>query len=229
MVSCALTCAAEGPPLSHERLGVSNGCFVESVALIDSFNESFGSDGWARLLRWGAQKDDEDVQGHAVAVCESDGKLWCWDVNFGWKELKNPITEKEQAELISPALTARYPQISPKYPMYLEEFVQSPDPTPPQPVLETDNNAVRDASVAAAALAKHRPVYAVKFLYGVDGSESESAAVIFEYNGRIFIYAPDKGTYPSRVRGTVRNARVVAEMLRRLFPGARAIQPIGTN
>ena len=109
MAATALPLAAEGPPLAHERLGVSNGCFVESVALIDSFNETFGSDGWARLLKWGAQKDDEDVQGHAVAVCQSDGKLWCWDVNFGWRELKNSVDEKEQAELISPALTVCYP------------------------------------------------------------------------------------------------------------------------
>jgi len=221
--------AAEAPPLRHERLGVANGCFVESVALLDDFTEANGSDHWSRLLRWGAEKDDEEVTGHAVAVCESGGAIWCWDVNFGWKRLATSPEAKDTVEAVSPAITARYPDISPRYPMFLQEFAQEPDPAPPSEVIQTENPEVHDVSVAAAALARHRPVNAVQFAYGTDGAEAVGAALIFEYNGRIFIYTPGKGTFASRARGSVHNVRLVAEMLRRLYPGARAVRPIAAG
>ena len=216
---------AERGPLPYQRLGVANGCFVESVALLDSFAETAGPDTWSRLLRWGASKDDEEVTGHAVAVVESGSALWCWDVNFGWKKLPTPLDQKDQVEAVSPQLTARYPDISPRFPELLQEFSQAPDPAPPG-VPQTDVSAVRDAGIAAAALGRHRPVNAVQFTYGLDGEATVSGAVIFAYNGRMFVYTPDKGTFGSRARGSVHNARLVAEMLRRIFPGARSVEPL---
>src|SRR5690606_4174311 len=44
--------AAVGP-FPHERMGVANGCFVESVAFGDDLREREGEGVWYRLLQWG--------------------------------------------------------------------------------------------------------------------------------------------------------------------------------
>jgi hypothetical protein len=45
----------------------------------------------------------------------------------------------------------------------------------------------------------------------------------------MFIYTPTKGTFASRARGSIHNVRVVGEMLRRLFPGARNVTGLAAS
>src|ERR1043165_6382327 len=91
----------EKPPLAHEMMGVANGCFVESVEFLDHWRDTFGSDAWAKMVQWGAKEDDEVVAGHAVAVCQAKGKLWCWDINFGWKPLGIELAQRESDDAVA--------------------------------------------------------------------------------------------------------------------------------
>ncbi|MCX6956487.1 MAG: hypothetical protein NTV51_30510, partial [Verrucomicrobia bacterium] len=68
LAAAVLARAAEKPPLPHAPMGVANGCFVESVALLDEWQEKVGTGSWSRLLRWGAKEEEEVVAGHAVAI-----------------------------------------------------------------------------------------------------------------------------------------------------------------
>ena len=53
LVACAVVGAAEKPPFAHAPMGVANGCFVESVAMLDAWQETMGAEAWAKMLRWG--------------------------------------------------------------------------------------------------------------------------------------------------------------------------------
>jgi len=211
--------------LPHGQIGLENGCFVESVVLADAFTEAYGADAWVRVLRWGAEKDSETVTGHAVAVCEARGALWCWDVNFGWKRLEVADADKGEVAKVSPEILARYPGVLPRYPVYFAPLAQEPDPSPPSSV-SSPIGAVQQADQCALALSRHRPVYAVTFTHGEPDSPVSSAAVFFAYNGQICVYCPENGTVACRARGSIRNARLVSEVLHRLFPGARDIRPL---
>ncbi len=85
---------AERLPLPHAMMG-ANGCFVESVAILEHWQEAKGGNARARLLQSGAKADGETVAGHAVSVCEVQGALWCWDINFGWSKLTLDPTQRE--------------------------------------------------------------------------------------------------------------------------------------
>ena len=217
---------AEPPPLSHALVGLPEGCVVESVLLADAFKEAYGPDTWVRVLKWGAEKDEETVVGHAVAVCEVKGALWCWDCNFGWKKLKAQPADKDNADALAPEITAHYPQISPKFPTLLEVIDQDADASPPSGATSNPDSSAQQVALAAAALAKHRPVYAVAFNYGPDDQPKPGAAVVFSYSGNICVYSPDCGTCWCRARGSVRNAHVVSAMLHRMLPGTRDIHPL---
>ena len=162
----ALAAPAEKPPLRHDMLGVKNGCFVETVAFLDRWNEANGADAWARLLQWGAREDEEVVMGHAVAICEARGALWCWDSNFGWTRLPIELAQRDNAEVVAVPAWKRYPKISARYPLYRIDFPQSPAASPPTPQLTNSNTSIRDASIVAATLAKKRPANVVQFSYG---------------------------------------------------------------
>ena len=66
---------AEKPPLQHAMLGVANGCFVETVAFLDRWNDSNGADAWARLLQWGA-REDEERYGAGTATLGGQNSRW---------------------------------------------------------------------------------------------------------------------------------------------------------
>lgn len=217
----------EKPPLRHTPLSVANGCFVESVALLDEFHETYGAEPWARMLQWGAKEEEEVVAGHAVAVCEYREKLWCWDVNYGWKQLGLEPTQRDNVEAIAGPILARYPRITARFPNYRYDFPQTPDNAPPEARLADPEPSVRDASIAAARLARHRPVNLVQFSYMSNGETKQGAAAIFVFHGRYCIYSPAKGTVPFRIRGSVENLRIIQEALRRMFSGAFAVKRLG--
>jgi hypothetical protein len=221
----AAAAPAEKPPLQHAMLGVKNGCFVETVAFLDRWSETQG-EAWARLLQWGAREDEEVVMGHAVAICEARGALWCWDSNFGWAKLPVEAGQKERADAVAVPVLKRYPRVTARFPTYRNDFPQRPSAAPPTAQLTSTNTSVRDASIVAAQLAKKRPVNAVQFSYGPEDAKQESAAAVFVFHGRYCVYVPEMGTVPFRVRGDVANLRLIQELLRRAFPGAGGLKKI---
>lgn len=216
----------EKPPLAHERMGVANGCFVETVAFLDRWQETFGGEAWVRLLQWGAKEDEEVVVGHAVAVCESRGRLWCWDINFGWRPVSVDVAQRENAEAVAAPILQRYPRIVGRFPIYRFDFSQAKGATPPVAQPGHENASIRDASIVGAQLARRRPVNVVRFRYGAAEQREESAAVVFVFHGRYCVYTPETGTVPFRTRGGVENLRLIQELLRRLLPGVGEVRKL---
>jgi hypothetical protein len=199
---------------------VANGCFVESVVFYDAFREKFGPAAWVRLLQWGATENEEVVAGHAVAVCQVKDRLWCWDINHGFAPLPVKVALRGNAAAVAAPVLARYPKTGAYATLYRAEFPQAPDPAPPTARLTDPDSDVRDASLAGAHLARHRPVNVVTFFHIENGVRRRSAAVAFLFNGKFCLYAPARGTVPFRVRGSLQNLRLIQQLLRRMFPGA---------
>ena len=218
--------AAEKLPLRHAMMGVANGCFVETVAFLDQWQEAKGSDAWARLLQWGAREDEEIVAGHAVAICEANGTLWSWDINFGWTKLTADAAQREKPELVSPFVLKKYPRVTARYPTYRHDFPQSPAAAPPTAQFAHENQSLRDASIVGERLAKRRPVNVVRFTHGAEDGKKESGAAVFVFHGRYCVYVPEMGTLPFRVRGDVANLRLIQELLRRIFPGVSGVRKL---
>lgn len=217
---------AEKPPLTHASLGVANGCFVESVAFLDHWKETQG-EAWARLLQWGAREEDEIVAGHAVAVCEVRGALWCWDINYGWTKLELDPVQREHPEQVSTPILKKYPRVTARYPTFRYDFAQTPSAQPPVAQPAATSRGLRDASLIAERLARHRPVNLVRFTYGATETEKqETAAVVFIFHGRYCIYVPEVGTVPFRVRTGVENLRITQELLRRMLPGVTGVRKV---
>jgi len=221
--------AAEKPPLQYVPMGVANGCFVESVAFYDTLHDTFGSDAWCRVLQWGAQEDEEIVAGHAVAVFEQRGRLWCWDLNRGFTALSVEPAQREEVEKVAAPILAKYPRITAFFPLYRYDFEQAPDPAPPdesRAVMQTDP-VFRDALLAGARLAKHRTVNVVQFSFVAEGETRQSAATVFVFHGRLCIYFPERGTVPFRSHAlAVQNLRLIQEAIRQQYRGAQSLKPL---
>ncbi len=209
------------PPFPHAPLNVANGCFVESVALCDDFLDRNGASAWCRLLQWGAQEDAEVVAGHAVAVFELNGKLWSWDVNFGFSLQDIDPGKKESVTLVAAPLIAKYPRFNAYFPVYRLDTPQTPAAQPPAEISGLEEVGLRDASRVATRLATHRPVNLVQFTFPKDGQSQPGAACAFVFNGRLCIYLPNVGTVPFRTSAlSVANLRQLQEMIRKVLPGA---------
>ena len=217
---------AERPPFRYETMGVANGCFVESVACYDAYHEKFGEGGWVRVLQWGAKEDEVMVAGHAVAVFETAGVLWCWDVNFGWTPLSIALSERENAALVAAPIVAKYPRVTALYPILWDGGIQVPDAGPQGAAAATEAEGAQYARIVATRLARHRPVNLVEFTQSGDGEPRTREAVVFVFGGRMCVYAPEMGTPLFRARSSVWNVRLTQEMVRRLFPGAERIRSI---
>jgi hypothetical protein len=213
-----------GPgPFPYARIGVTNGCFVESVAFGDELRTRFGNEVWYRLLQWGAKEADEVVAGHAVVVFEHRSRLWSYDINHGFTVIEVPLAQRGDVAAVAKLATAPYlEKITPRYPIYREDFPSAPDPSPPVPPGdEVADRDLRDASLVAARLAKYRAVKLVEFSYPKEGVTKQGAAVAFVFNGRLCVYSSSYGTVPFRVTAiTVENIRQLQELLRRMYPGA---------
>jgi hypothetical protein len=216
---------AERPPFRYETLGVANGCFVESVACFDAYHEKFGEGGWVRVLQWGAKEDEVMVAGHAVAVFETAGVLWCWDVNFGWTALAVAPSERENAAIVAAPIVAKYPRVTALYPILWDGGAQVPDAGPPG-AKAAEAEGAQYARIVATRLARHRPVNLIEFTQSGDGEQRTREAVVFVFGGRTCVYAPEAGTTLFRARSSVWNIRLTQEIVRRLFPGAEQIRSV---
>lgn len=215
------------PPFVHEPLGVANGCFVESVCLYDQFQEIHGQEPWVRVLQWGAKEDEQVVAGHAVAVFELEGQLWAWDINFGFKPLEVPLGFREDIARVAAPIVARYPGIVPQYPLYRFDSPQPAEVHPPEVLATHEVPAFRDATLAGARLAAHRPVNVVQFSYVENGELQQSAATVFIFNGRVCVYFPDRGTIPFILAyRSIINLRQLQDAFRKIYPGAFALKSL---
>lgn len=226
MAWVALSLSAASAPFPYARIGVANGCFVESVAFGDELRTRFGNEVWYRVLQWGAKEADEVVAGHAVVVFEYNAQLWSYDINHGITVLGVPVERRADLAQVAKLVTAPYiDKIVPRYPIYREDFPQEPDPTPPAAFDGVEERDLRDAGLVAARLAKRRPVALIKFVYPKDGETRRGAAVAFVCSGRLCVYSPPHGTVPFRVSAlSVRNVRQLQELLRRMYPGASRLE-----
>jgi hypothetical protein len=164
--------------------------------------------------------------GHAVAICESRGALWCWDSKLGWSKLQLEVAQRDNPAVVAAPILKRYPRITARFPTYRFDFPQVAKAVAPEAQLTATNTAVRDASIVGAQLAKKRPVNVVRFSYGPEDAKQESAAAVFVFHGRYCIYMPEVGTVPFRVRGDVANLRLIQELLRRGFPGVMGVKKL---
>jgi hypothetical protein len=199
---------------------------VESVACYDAFHETSGADGWARVLQWGAREEEVMVAGHAVAVFESDGALWCWDVNHGWMLLPVAATDRDNAAVVSVPILANYPRVTALYPMLADDGAQEPAAGPPGAEASAGAEGAHDARLVAVRLARHRPVNLIEVSQVENGVSRTSEAVVFAFGGRMCLYSPESGTTTFRTRSSVWNVRLTLEMARRIFPGVERVQSI---
>jgi len=217
------------PPFAFEPLGVGNGCFVESICLCDRYEELFGADQWVRVLQWGAKEGEMTTTGHAVAVFELNGRLWAWDINFGFLPLDVPPDSREDIARVTPPILARYPGIVPQYPVYFEDSAGQPEEHPPEVLALNIERAFRDATLAGARLAAHRPVNVVQFSYFDAGTEHQSAAAVFIFGGRLCVYFPERGTFPFITPSrSIINLHQLQEAFRHVYPGAFALKSLNT-
>lgn len=218
---------AKKAPFPHARIGVANGCFVESVAFGDTLQELFGGETWYRVLQWGAKEDDEVVAGHAVTVFDYKGKLWSYDINYGFTQLATDLAHREDVATVAKEVTAPYlARVTPRYPLYRQDFRQPPDGKIPAPFDGVVDTNLRDAGLVAERLAKHRPVALVEFTYPKGDETVRSAAAVFVYGGRLCVYTSENGTVPFRTTMlSVRNLRQLQDLLRRVYPGATGLKP----
>lgn len=218
--------AGSAAPFVHQLINVGNGCFVESVALGDDLRARAGEGVWYRVLQWGAKDGDEVVTGHAVLVFEHKARLWSYDINHGFTALDVPLAQRDDLEAVAKRVTAPYAgKITPRYPIYREDFPQTPEAKPPTGFDGVAEPALRDAERVALRLAKARPVALLEFMYPRGGDTKRGAAVAFIYNGRLCVYTPTHGTVPFRVQAlSLKNVRQLQELLRRIYPGASGLK-----
>lgn len=215
------------PPFVYEPLGVANGCFVESVCFYDRYEELFGPDQWARVLQWGAKDGEMFTTGHAVTVFELEGRLWAWDINFGFLPLDVPLDSREDIAKVTPPILAKYPGIVPQYPLYFLDLAQKPEEHPPEVLATNEDPAFRDATVAGARLAAHRPVNIVEFSYLQNGEKRQSAAAVFVFGSRVCVYFPERGTYPFILgQRSILNLWQLRYAFDRVYPGASSLKSL---
>ncbi|MBL9190245.1 MAG: hypothetical protein JNK23_22375 [Opitutaceae bacterium] len=212
------------PPLLHAPMGVANGCFVETVALLDAWRDAKGTEAWSRLLQWGAHIDDEVIAGHAVAIAAEGDTLWCWDVNHGWSRLPIDVAQRDDAAQVADPVLRKYPRLTARFPLYRHDFPQTPGQIVSAALTVEPNKTLRDARIVGARLAAARPVNVVRFTHQAGGAPAESAAVVFVFHGRYCVYVPELGTVPFRARGGVENVRLIQDLLRRLLPGVSGVR-----
>jgi hypothetical protein len=233
--SCALSAAPlkiekAADPFRYVPMGVSDGCFVESVALSDEVGARYGAETWRRVLQWGAKEDDEVVAGHAVAVFTHAEKVWAYDINFGFTALTIPTLHRDDPALVAAPLTAKYPKIIARFPVYREDAVKEPMRAPPALYEGVEERGLRDASLVAARLARYRRVGLVAFTYSQAGETRTTAAVVFVFSGRLCVYVSGYGTVPFRTRVlSIDNLRQLQLMLRRMYPGASELKSRSTE
>lgn len=185
------------PPFAFQSLKLPNDCFIESVRFHDAYVAAFpkDKDRWVHLFHWGARnEDDVSVMGHCVALYVRHGRLEFYDANFGCIRLPVGPDHRTDITEFAPPIYARYPKFRPIRPELLTDVWHDKAPALRGDLEPAVSESHRQVLLAAHELAKVRAVRVVRFRYKKDGSELESAAAIFQFQGRMFFYTPEIGT-----------------------------------
>lgn len=219
--------AKASAPFYYEPLGVRNSCLVESVHFYDLYRKKVGEGGWVRVLQWGIREGDFRISaGHAVAVYVADGKLFGYDINFGFWELGLPVEKRTDLTEVAPRVERHYPQYRTAYERYREDRVFYTPPKPPEFLFYHKNPDIRDATRVASELGRFRNVRVVEFDFEENGVNVVSAAVAFVFDARLCVYFPRQGTHVTgEIVHDVKNASTVEAVIRRAYPGTRSIRP----
>jgi hypothetical protein len=221
------------PPMAYEPLSVRNSCMVESIHLYDVYLQKHrgAADAWARVLQWGIKDGDFNVaQGHAVTVFSLNGKLWTYDINFGFQPLDVPVDRRADLTEVTPRVFSHYPQFKTAYALYRDDYFQQPQKKTPDFLFYHANQDVRDATRVASELGRFRPVRVVEFSFPENGQLQASAATVFVFGARVCVYFPRQGTHISQpLVYNTDDLNYIRYVIQRLHPGARDVhwQPGG--
>jgi hypothetical protein len=215
------------PPFSYEPLGVRNSCFVESVHFYDVYHAKTGEGGWVRVFQWGNQEGDYKIGlGHAVAVYVADGKLFGYDINFGFWPIALPLDRRADVTDVGPKIFVHYPQFKPVFARYRDDSVHAAPLKPPEFLFYHANRDVRDATRVASELGRFRRVSVVDFNFIEKGTKQASAATVFVFDSRLCVYFPRNGTHVSNLLlPSVDNLHLTGMIIQRIYPGATDIRP----
>lgn len=212
------------PPFAYEPLNVRNSCFVESVHFYDEYfrKKRDGEQSWARVLQWGNEMGDyKIVSGHAVAVFSLDGKLWSYDVNYGFEKL--PVSAERRGDIrdVSPPIFSNYPQYQAVNALYRDDFPQEAPKKRVEYLFYHKNPDIRDATKVASWLGAERPTRVFEYDFTKDGKTVHSAAATFLFGARVCVYFPRYGTFvapnSTLVMGSIDDLRFLNMLVRRLF------------
>jgi hypothetical protein len=215
-------------PFYYEPLKVRNACFVESVRLYDQYlgRKIGGEDGWVKVLQWGHRESATKVGlGHAVAVFVARGKLWTYDINFGFTELAAPVGRRADITDVTPEVFAKYPQQDPVLAMYREDGYQKERTKVPENLFYHASQDVREVTKVASELGRVRPVKVVEFKYSEGGELKTGMAAAFIFGNRPCLYMPAKGTQIGKMWvSSLEDLRLVGTMLKQLYPDATDVK-----
>jgi len=218
----------EKPPFKYESLNVRNSCFVESVHFYDEYlaKERGGERTWARVLQWGNQEGDFKLNsGHAVTVFVAKERLWAYDINFSVRPVDLPIDRRADITDVAPKIFERYPQFSPVFARYRDDFPQKPAEKRPEFLFYHANEDVRDATRVAHELGRFRPVSVFEFELPKDSAKETACGVAFLFGRRVCLYFPRTGTHVSPpFRGDADDIKYVTAVTKRLFKGAENVR-----
>jgi hypothetical protein len=130
---------------------------------------------------------------------------------------------------VASPIVARYPDVTPKFLYYrYDSPLQAPEKNGPEVRATSEVSAVRDATLAGARLAAHRPVNVVQFSSVDPGGKTQpSAATVFFFNGQVCVYFPERGTVPFVLPyHTIFNLAQLQRAFRCVYPGAFALKSL---
>lgn len=216
------------PPFHYESLGVHNSCLVESVHFYDLYRRKMGAGSWVRVLEWGNRNDDYRIfSGHAVAVYVVDGKLFGYDVNFGFFDTGVPAERRNDLTEVAPAIEKFYAKekSTPVLERYCEDWVVHEPAKAPAFLFYHPSRDVREATRVASELGRFRDVKVVEFDFMTRNLKQTSAAVAFVFNARLCVYFPRGGTHVSNfLIRDVRDAYMLPDLIKRIYPTTTEIR-----
>jgi hypothetical protein len=214
-------------PWGYRPLPGNSDCFVESVHFYDFYfeNRLGGSKSWARILRWATRKDDFTLgPGHAVTVFFTDGRLWIYDINFGFLSLHTAPDRRMDLTDVAPEIFAKYTSMKSVFPAYEDDV---PRPAPPAAAGYSPKGTtpeVQGMVTVANTLGKKRLVRLVEFNYRNGGTMQSTVAAVFIFGNKLCIYQPSTGTVVApALYASAEDLWAVKQIVGQSFPGATGV------
>jgi len=221
--------SVDAGPFMFKETETANGCFIEAVRFHDMyFANPRTRDGWMRVLNWGVKDGYTISQGHAVAVFEWKGRLSIYDINGGVIPLGVDLALRNDLTEVGPANFRRYPRYETTGAEYMIDIHRRQQPALKIPRDFPKAPKFHPLLRAAKSLARHRPVQVYRFAYTAGGRETESAAIVFMFDGQLCIYVAEHGTIVTSHMARIDNARLVRERIERALGDGSKVRMIGS-